>query len=265
MKKVITVMSVAVLAVILLLVSSCSKKAPAQPSHQLLKIGVDDQFPPMGFSNNGAPQGFSIDMAAEAIRRMSTGYGIEFQIIDWNSKEQALQDGKVDLLWNDLTITETLKRSMLLSKPYLRSKLAVMVSSKLGITDTERFLDYVKSKGTIGVPDTLSAMDAVKKQIPNAKIVEYPYNMQAFKDLRSGVIEAIVTDEKFIDYWLANTDKEFYLLKMDLGQVEYAVGMRFGEEKLAAELEWALDSMSNDGTVEEISKKWFSSAPDGAK
>ena len=69
-----------------------------------LVIGLDDNFPPMGFRDEkNELVGFDIDLAKEAAKRL--GSQVEFKPIDWNAKEAELNGKRVDDLWNGLTIT----------------------------------------------------------------------------------------------------------------------------------------------------------------
>src|SRR5690554_4241334 len=89
-------------------------------------VGLDDTFVPMGFrDNNGNLVGFDVDMAKEAISRM--GMEVEFQPIDWNLKEQELDSGNIDLIWNGYSITNERKEKVNFTKPYL-DNLQIIVS-----------------------------------------------------------------------------------------------------------------------------------------
>lgn len=84
-------------------------------------VGLDDNFPPMGFKDeNNEIVGFDIDLAKEAAKRM--GREVEFKAIDWSSKEAELKSGRVDVLWNGLDITEKRKENMLFSDPYMDNR-----------------------------------------------------------------------------------------------------------------------------------------------
>ena len=78
-------------------------------------VGLDDQFPPMGFRDDkNELVGFDIDLAKAAAEKM--GCKIEFQPIDWNSKEMELNTGKISLIWNGFTITDDRLASMEFTK-----------------------------------------------------------------------------------------------------------------------------------------------------
>jgi polar amino acid transport system substrate-binding protein len=89
-------------------------------------VGLDDNFPPMGFKNESNEiVGFDIDLAKEASKRL--GREVEFKAIDWSSKEAELKSGRVDILWNGLDITEKRKENMLFSDPYMDNRQIIFV------------------------------------------------------------------------------------------------------------------------------------------
>lgn len=89
-------------------------------------VGLDDTFAPMGFKDeDGNLVGFDIDTAKEVAKRM--GVDVEFKSIDWQSKELELKSGKIDMIWNGLTITEERKKNMAFTDPYLDNRQIVVV------------------------------------------------------------------------------------------------------------------------------------------
>src|SRR5690606_11509702 len=72
---------------------------------ETLIIGIDEKFAPMGFRDDqNEIVGFDIDMARAAAEKM--GVEVEFQPIDWTTKESELSSGRIDLIWNGYTITD---------------------------------------------------------------------------------------------------------------------------------------------------------------
>lgn len=83
-------------------------QSAAAPAAAKIVIGLDDNFPPMGFRNEkNELVGFDIDLAKEAGKRL--GLEVKFKAIDWSAKEAELSGKRVDVLWNGLTITEQRK------------------------------------------------------------------------------------------------------------------------------------------------------------
>ena len=84
--------------------STAPAAAPAPAAVVKLVVGLDDNFPPMGFRDEkNELVGFDIDMAKAAAKHM--GVEVEFKPIDWAAKESELKSKRVDMLLNGLTIT----------------------------------------------------------------------------------------------------------------------------------------------------------------
>lgn len=88
-------------------------------------------FAPIAFTQNGTLTGFDIELARAVVDYLNETYSInltlEFQEIDWNSKEILLSNGTVDLLWNGFTITEERAQNMCMSVAYLYNKQVAVI------------------------------------------------------------------------------------------------------------------------------------------
>jgi len=219
-----------------------------------LIVGLDDDFPPMGFRDeNNEIVGFDIDLAKAAAEKM--GVEIEFQPIDWNSKEFELDSGKVNLLWNGLTMTEDRIASMAFTDPYLKNKQIIMVKN-----DSDINLKSDLEGKTIGLQDGSSAVNAVEADEIKDKIKEistYENNIQAFTDLNIGRLDAVVVDEIVAKYYLAKNDTDFRILDENFGDESYGVAAKKDNTQLIEKLQKALDELADDGTAAQISEKWF--------
>ncbi len=132
-----------------------SAAAPAMPTK--IVIGLDDNFPPMGFRNEkNELVGFDISMAQEATRRM--GIKAEFKPIDWSAKEAELNGKRVDMLWNGLTITEERKKNIAFTSPYMENHQIIVVPKSSTIKTKAELAAKV-----IGIQDGSSAIDAVQR------------------------------------------------------------------------------------------------------
>src|SRR5690606_17869023 len=126
MKKYMTLFIVSIAA--LLVVTGCgnTKSTGKSDGKDVLVIGVDDKFAPMGFRDeNNELTGFDIEYAKAAAEHM--GMEAKFQPIDWKTKETELSSGRIDLIWNGYTITDERKGKVLFTKPYLKNAQVVAV------------------------------------------------------------------------------------------------------------------------------------------
>ncbi len=229
--------------------------APAPAAVASIVVGLDDNFPPMGFRDEkNEIVGFDIDLAKEAAKRL--GVTATFKPIDWNSKEAELSGKRVDLLWNGLTITEERKTKILFTTPYLENHQIIIVLDKSEIKTKADLKDKV-----IGIQEGSSANDAVGREPEVLKsfkeLKKFGDNVTALMDLSAGRLEALVVDEVVGRYYVAKKPGEYRVLDENFGTEDYGVGMRKEDTDLHAKIQKALDDMKADGTAATTSTKWF--------
>lgn len=224
-------------------------------SQDKIIIGLDDEFPPMGFRDeNNELVGFDIDLANAAAEKM--GVEVEFQPIDWDSKELELNSGKIDLIWNGFSITDERLETMEFTDPYLANRMIIVVPEG---SDIQTKADLAGKN--VGVQDGSAAVDAVEADeiyTQFASLPTYDTNILALADLEVGRVDAVVIDEIVARYYLEqNPDKNFVILDDDFGSEYYGIAAKKGNTELIDNLQNALDELYADGTSAEISEKWF--------
>ena len=253
MKKYMT-LAILSIAALLVLTGCGSNTAGNSSGEDVLVIGVDDKFAPMGFRDeNNELTGFDIEYAKAAAESM--GMEAKFQPIDWKTKETELSSGRIDLIWNGYTITDERKEKVLFTKPYLEN---AQVVATLADSDINKLNDL--SGKAIGLQALSSAADALNDnpiQSELKSVSEYSDNVLALSDLKSGRVDAVVIDEVVIDYYMSKEEGAFKVLDESLAPEKYGVGVKKGNEDLLAKLQEALDKMNEDGTAAKISEKWF--------
>lgn len=246
-----------------LALNACGKKeeapaaaapAPAPAAVAKIVVGLDDNFPPMGFRDEkGALVGFDIDLAREAAKRL--GAEVEFKPIDWNAKEAELGGKRVDVLWNGLTITEPRKEKIAFTAPYLENRQIVIVTAQSAVKTKADLAGKV-----IGVQEGSSAVEAIDKD-PAGKTVKqlkkFGDNVTALMDLTAGRLDALVVDEVVGRYYTAKKPGEYAILDEHFGTEEYGVGVRKDDAELLGKIQKAMDEMKKDGAAARISNQWF--------
>ena len=222
-----------------------------------LILGLDDAFPPMGFTDeNGEIVGFDIDVAKAVAEEL--GVELVLQPVDWASNETELNSKNVDCLWNGLSITPSRLEKLTMTKSYMKNRLVIITKSDSGINSLSDMAGKVL--GTQGGNDAATtALDnnaEFKDSLSN--IVEFKdYNM-AFQDLKIGGVDAVLVDEAVGRYYLTTSGEDCKVLDEVLDDSDkYGVGLRKGEEALKNAIDDALVKLEQDGTLAEISEKWF--------
>jgi len=237
----------------------CSKNETAQPAAPAavskIVVGLDDNFPPMGFRDEkNQLVGFDIDMAREAAKRL--GLEVEFKPIDWSAKEAELSGKRVDALWNGLTITEERKQNIAFTAPYMENHQIIVVAANSTIKTKADLAGKV-----VGAQEGSSAVDAVKKEAAVfqsfKELKTFGDNVTALMDLSTGRLEAVVVDEVVGRYYVAKKPADYAVLQDHFGTEDYGVGLRKDDTALQGQLEKALADMKADGSAAKIAEQWF--------
>lgn len=223
-----------------------------------LVVGLDDTFPPMGFKDeNGEIVGFDIDLAKAMGEKL--GKPIEFQSIDWTMKETELNSGNIDFIWNGYSISDERKEKVDFSVPYLKNRQIIVALADSEINTKADLAGKVVAAQTGSTAiDAIEAEPEVLATFKDGKPVTYESNNDVLMDLEAGRVEAAVADEILVKYYISKRGAEkFKILDEDFGEEEYGVGMRKGDTTLVEAFNKAYDELKAEGTLAEISTKWF--------
>lgn len=249
MKKVLSiVLCLAMIAVLCAGFAGCSKETGT------FTVGFDDAFPPMGFvDDSGNYVGFDLDLAKEVANRLGLKYVP--QPIDWGMKTAELESGKIDCIWNGFTITGR-ENDYTWSEPYLNNSQVFVVPIDSDFTDLASLAGSV-----LAVQEDSSAQAAVEENADFAatlsQVITTQTNLDAFLELDTGKVSAILMDEVVARYNMEQNPGKYKLLDEPLSSEEYAIGFLLGNTELRDKVSKALGDMAADGTMKEISEKWF--------
>lgn len=218
-------------------------------------LGFDASFPPMGFRDGDEYVGFDIDLAKEAAKRLNTD--LVLQPIKWDVKEQELNTRKIDCIWNGFTMTPEREAMLTFTAPYMNNKQVLIVKSNSPI---DKPAD-LKGK-RLALQRNSSASDALMKhpELKNSlkEILQFEDNLMAMTDLDTGNCDAVLMDIVVANYnYLSKSPGRYKILDASLADERFAVGFRKGDTALKNKIEDTLKDMAKDGTMAEISIKWF--------
>jgi polar amino acid transport system substrate-binding protein len=262
MKKIIRFTAVLCILAAALTAAGCKKENKAGDSSLndvkkkgIFVLGLDDSFPPMGFRDaDNKIVGYDIDLASEVCKRL--GVELKLQPIDWSAKEQELNTGKIDCIWNGFTMTAEREAALAFTKPYLDNAQVMIVRTDSGITS---LTDLAGKK--VGLQAGSSAAEALNSRADFKKtlkeVVEVKDNLMAFMDLEVKGVDGVVMDMVVGNYSIKTTSKPFTVLSEPLSSEKYGVGFRKNDIALRDAVQSALEQMASDGTVAAISTKWF--------
>lgn len=219
-----------------------------------LIVGFDQDFPPMGFlGDNGEYTGFDLELAQEAAKRLGLEY--KAQPIAWDAKDMELESGNIDCIWNGFTMTGR-EDDYTWTEAYMANTQVFVVRNDSGIEGKDGLA------GKVVECQADSSAEAALKEDPDLTstfgqlLTTADYNT-AFMDLEQGSVDAIAIDVIVAGYQIKQRNADFTILDDSLSAEEYGVGFKKGNTELRDKVQATLEDMAKDGTMKEISEKWF--------
>ena len=220
-----------------------------------LIVGFDQDFPPMGFvGDDGEYTGFDLELAQEVAKRLGLDY--KAQPIAWDSKDMELESGNIDCIWNGFTMTGR-EDDYTWTEPYMANQQVFVVANDSDISS------QADLAGKIVEVQADSSAEAALKEAPELTatfkelLTTADYNT-AFMDLEQGAVDAIAMDVIVAGYQIQQRNADFKILDDSLSEEEYGVGFKKGNTELRDKVQSTLEEMAEDGTLQEVSEKWFS-------
>ena len=219
-----------------------------------LIVGFDQDFPPMGFGgDDGEYTGFDLELAQEVAKRLGLEY--KAQPIAWDSKDMELESGNIDCIWNGFTMTGR-EDDYTWTEPYMANQQVFVVANDSDINS------QADLAGKIVEVQADSSAEAALKEAPELTatfkelLTTADYNT-AFMDLEQGAVDAIAMDVIVAGYQIQQRNADFKILDDSLSAEEYGVGFKKGNTELRDKVQSTLEEMAEDGTLQEVSEKWF--------
>lgn len=248
------------LLLVTFLMTGCSGEQPPENLNnkkQTLVVGIDE-FAPYGFTDdNGNISGFDIDLAKESARRM--GVDMKFKFIDWNNKENELNSGRIDIIWNGFDITPEREENILYSKPYMDNRQILLV--KRG--NPKNIHDLGDLSGKVVATQAGSTSENYVNENVNfknsfASFQTYPKINDEFAGLFAEELDVLIIDETAARYEMTKNPDMFEIIEATFGPVtKLGIGFRKNDIELRDKVQKAFDEMIADGTAKKISEQWF--------
>lgn len=220
-----------------------------------LILGLDATFKPMGYTDeNDEIVGFDIDVAEEVCARM--GVELVKEGINWETKEQDLNAGRIDCIWNGMSINPSRAEEMNLSEPYMKNAMVFVVPANSDVTAMSDLSDKI-----IGVQNGSTAEEILMASEIGSTITEQAMatNIEALQQMELGLVDAVFLDSIVANYEITSSGKDYKVLPDGLEEEEYAIGFRKADQALRDEVQRILSEMKADGKLGEISTEWFGS------
>ncbi|OCA88353.1 amino acid ABC transporter substrate-binding protein [Bacillus sp. FJAT-27225] len=216
-----------------------------------LVVGTEGTYAPFSFHNDkGELTGFDVEIAREVGKRL--GVDVEFQETNWDAIFAGLDAKRFDMIANQVGIRPDRQEKYLFSEPYITSA-AVLITR----TDNKDIQSFEDIKGKKSAQTLTSNYGQLAKDL-GAEVVGIDSFNQAVELLNSKRVDATINDKiAFLDFKKNRPDAQVEVRAESEDASQSGLMFRKGSETLVEEVNKALNEMIEDGTYDEISKKWF--------
>ena len=196
--------------------------------------------------------GYDVEVAQNIAEKL--GVEVEFVEGEWDGLLAGLETGRYDIMVNGVGVTDERAEKYNFSTPYAYNKTAVIVR---GDYDEISSMEDLKGKKTA---NTISSTYAAQAEVYGATVTPVDDLNQTIELLLSNRIDATLNAEVvFNDYKKEHPDSNIKIATYSDQVEEIAIPIRKGDDTvtLLEAVNDALDEMAKDGTLTELSEKYF--------
>ena len=205
--------------------------------------------------------GYDVEVAKAIAEKL--GVKATFVEGEWDGLFAGMDAGRYDIVVNGVDVTEERSQKYDFTEPYAYNRTAIIVKKD---NDEIQSFEDLAGKHTA---NTISSTYAELAEQYGADVTGVDDLNQTFELLLSGRIDATLNAElTYYDYLKAHPDADVKIAALTDTASEVAIPLRKGDESasLREAINTALDELRADGTLSELSVKYFgsdvSSAPD---
>ena len=206
---------------------------------------------------NGEYTGFDLELA-QAVCDLE-GWELEKKPISWDSKDQELESGSIDCIWNGFTMNGR-EDDYTFSVPYVDNSQVIVVAEDSGIETLEDLAGKI-----VGVQAASAALELLQNEEEGGQkeladtfgsLNEFADYNTAFTELQAGALDALAIDVGVANYQLKSRGEGFVMLDETLNTEQYAIGFKKGNDELCEIVNADLQKLTDDGTVAELAEKY---------
>lgn len=220
---------------------------------RVVKVGTEGTYPPFTYRDpdSGELTGFDIEVM-KAVGEQA-GWDVQFVEAPFDSLFPALDSERIDVIANQVTINPEREARYLFSTPYTYSH-GVIVTAK----DTDDITSLADLDGRTTAQTASSNWAQVAKDA-GAKVQYVQDFGPGVELLAQGRVDAIVNDNIAVLDYLATSGNDQVKIAGDAGDetLEQALTFRRSDPELQQEADQALQELADDGTLAQISEKYF--------
>ncbi|EGE0963035.1 cystine ABC transporter substrate-binding protein [Shigella flexneri] len=230
-----------------------------------LLVGLEGTYPPFSFQgDDGKLTGFEVEFAQQLAKHLGVeaslkptkwdGMLASLKPTKWDGMLASLDSKRIDVVINQVTISDERKKKYDFSTPYTISGIQALV--KKGNEGTIKTAADLKGK-KVGVGLGTNYEEWLRQNVQGVDVRTYDDDPTKYQDLRVGRIDAILVDRLAALDLVKKTNDTLAVTGEAFSRQESGVALRKGNEDLLKAVNDAIAEMQKDGTLQALSEKWF--------
>ncbi len=224
--------------------------APAATAQELVWAADAEGGAPYTFPDPRNPAkmiGFEVDLANALAARM--GREARFVQNQWDGLVPGLERSEYDVVINGLEITPERAERIHFSNPYFYSTLTLTLR-----LDEARIRRPEDLRGHTAGTLKVTFAEKYLESLGGITIRSYDGQVNPYVDLALGRIDAVVMDTPVALYYA--TGPQVKNIELSSARESFGIGIRKSDDELLHQVNTALDSLKEDGTLKKIYRDW---------
>ncbi|SDP12279.1 amino acid ABC transporter substrate-binding protein, PAAT family [Nakamurella panacisegetis] len=224
-----------------------ASKVLADAKTAKLVIGIKFDQPGLALKNpDGSFGGFDVEVAKYVAKQLGVeASGITFKESKSAEREGLIERGEVDFIVATYSITDTRKQKVDFAGPYFVAHQDLLVKAdNTDITGPEA----MKGKILCSVTGSTSAQKVKDKYAADVALQEYGTYAECVEALKTGVVDAVTTDDVILAGFAAQSPGEFKVVGSGFSDENYGIGLKKGDTAGTAAINSAIKKMIADGS-----------------
>lgn len=232
-----------------------NNSAASDDDNNVLRIGTEGAYAPFNYTNaDGTLGGFDVEIANAICADLQMTCEIIAQ--DWDGIIPGLKAGKYDAIVAAMSVTPERAKQVAFTDPYFSNAL-VFLAKKDSSFDPANSSD-INTHSIAAQRSTISSQ-WLENSYPKADMKLYDTLSNAFLDLGSGRVDAMISDKLPALEWLGSASGSNYAIKGDEIDINdnFAIAVRPNDEALQTKINKSLANLKSNGTYDKINQKYF--------
>ncbi|MEV6429797.1 amino acid ABC transporter substrate-binding protein [Nocardia sp. NPDC051463] len=225
--------------------SACGSDDP-----NVIKVGTEGTYSPFSYQgSDGKLTGYDIEVVQAVADKL--GKKVEFVQTPWDAIFAGLESKRFDLVANQVTVNDERKAKYSLSQPYTTSEGVIVTRS-----DNNGITTLADLNGKTCAQSATSNWSKVATGA-GAKVEAVEGFVQAIQLLKNGRVDATVNDTLAVAEYTKKTSDTSVKVSGKTGETSHQAFAARKDDALVAEVNKALDQLRAEGTLAQISEKYF--------